>query len=312
MTKQRKTKGDVYQWITERMIAALEAGTVPWRRPWLLMNAPANLISGKTYRGVNLFSLAIAGEKYTSRWWLTAKQARDRGGHVRKGERSSMVVRPLVGEKTKNGQPVLDANGKPQKYFGMRYSNVFNVEQCEGIEYPKPETGKPVDTLEVCENIIGNWTDCPPIGYGGDRAYYSQSDDRIQMPMRDTFEGSERFYSVLFHECIHATGHKSRLNRDLTGHFGTSDYAREELVAEMGAAFLCGVAGIECKTVDNSAAYIANWLQRLKNDHKLVVTAAKQAQAAAESIQGIEAPKYDSEPQDGNESANAMAQTVAA
>jgi len=295
-------KGNVYDWITERMIAALESGTVPWRRPWLLMNAPANLISGKTYRGVNLFSLAIAGEKYTSRWWVTAKQARDRGGYVRKGERSSMVVRPIIGEKRENGQPVLNAKGKPQKYFRMRYSNVFNVEQCEGFDYPKPETSEPVDTLEVCENIIGNWTDCPPIAHGGDRAYYSTREDRIQMPARDTFDGSPEYYSTLFHECVHSTGHSSRLNRTLTGPYGTSDYAREELVAEMGAAFLCGVAGIECKTLDNSASYIANWLQRLKNDSKLVVTAAKQAQAAAEYMQGIEAPKYDNDDSDSDKS----------
>ena len=130
------------------------------------------------------------------------------------------------------------------------------------------------------------------------------------MPPRDTFDDSPEYYSALFHECVHATGHASRLNRNLTGHFGTSDYAREELVAEMGAAMLCAVAGIECKTLDNSAAYIATWLKRLKTDSKLIVKAASQAQRAAEYMQGIDAPKYN-EP-DEDKSAKSVAQTVAA
>ena len=286
-------KGNVYDWITERIIKALEQGVVPWRCPWLLLDRPMNLISGKAYNGVNIWSLLIAGEKYTSRYWVTAKQAKDRGGHVRKGEKSSMVVKYSITEKKKNGVVVRNSKGNPEKSFFLRYSNVFNVEQCEGIEYPKPEENRqPIDTLEVCENIIGGFTACPPITHQGGRAFYRSSDDSITMPKRDTFDSSPEYYSTLFHECVHSTGHKSRLNRKLENGFGSSDYAREELVAEMGAAMLCAVAGIECKTLDNSASYIATWLKRLRDDSKLIVKAASQAQKAAEYMQGIEAPKY--------------------
>lgn len=310
-------KGNVYDWITERFINALREAKatgdlrkIPWRRGWLLADPAVNLVSGKAYRGVNVLSLAIAGENYTSRYWLTAKQAKDRGGNVKRGEKSSMIVKWLVSDKTKNGKPVFDANGKRAKFFGLRYSNVFSVEQCEGIEYPKPEANKPIDSLEVCEKIIGSFTSCPPINYGGDRAYYATKDDRIQMPMRDTFDGSPAYYSTLFHECVHSTGHESRLDRTLNGSYGTSDYAREELVAEIGATMLCGVAGIEAKTIDNAQAYIENWLQRLGDDPKLIVTAAKQAQTAAEYMQGIEAVKYDNQPRE--ESDSKVAQPVAA
>jgi len=298
----KASKGNVYDWITERIIKVLESGVVPWRRPWLLMNSPMNLVSGKTYRGVNLFSLAIAGEDYSSRYWLTHKQAKDRGGEVRKGEHGSMVVFYKIFGKTRNGQPVLTRTGKQEKTFFLRYSTVFNVEQCDGIEYPKPEaTLPPVDTLEVCENIIGSFTDCPTITHKGDRAFYRYGDDTITMPNRDTFDGSPQYYATLFHECIHATGHSTRLHRKLENAFGSSDYAREELVAEMGAAMLCGVSGIECKIIDNSAAYIANWLKALHNDSKLIVKAASQGQRAAEYIQGIEPPQYDRDESDNDE-----------
>jgi len=296
---------DVYQWITERIIKALESGVVPWRRPWLLSETPMNLVSKKPYRGVNVFSLSIAGEKYRSRYWLTAWQARQRGGYVRKGEIASMVVFWKVSDRrNKDGEIVIDDNGRPKKSFILRYSNVFNVEQCEKIKYPKPEDREPVDSLAVCENIMKSYTDCPPINHGGDRAYYATRDDRIQMPHRDTFDSSEEYYSTLFHEAVHSTGHKSRINRKIENIHGSSDYAREELVAEMGAAMLCGVAHIECKTIDNSAAYIANWLGRLQDDHKLVVKAASQAQRAAEYIQGNTTMSYDDNTEDDNSDNN--------
>jgi antirestriction protein ArdC len=306
---------DVYTWVTERIITALENGVIPWRRPWLLAHAPMNLASGKAYNGINVFTLAIAGEKYTSRYWVTRKQCRDRGGSIRKGEKSSMIVFWKVGDRKdkETGEVIRDANGKPKKSFLLIYSNVWNVEQCDGLEYPKPENDRPtVDPIEACENIMASFTDCPPITHGGDSAYYSQKRDAIGMPPMQNFNGNAEYYSTLFHECVHSTGHESRLNRNLTGSFGTSDYAREELVAEMGAAMLCGVAGIECKTLDNSAAYIASWLKRLKNDNKLVVTAAKQAQAASEYMQGVKS-NANNEPRDGeDESANAVAPETAA
>jgi len=296
MATKRADKGNVYDWITERIIAALEAGVVPWRRPWLLQNAAKSLATGKPYRGVNIWALAFAGEQYTSSYWVTFVECRKRGGRVRKGQKSSMIVVYKPIGKTENGKPVLNSKGKQETVPMLRYHDVFNVEQCDNLDYPKPETNRlPVDSLEVCENIIGAFTDCPTIEHKGDRAFYRQSDDSVTMPKRDTFDGSPEYYSTLFHELGHATGHKSRLNRKLESRFGSSDYAREELIAEMTAAFLCGVAGIECKTIDNSAAYIDNWLRALKNDSRLIVKASSQAQKSAEYIQGIEAPKYESE-----------------
>lgn len=286
----------VYGWITERIVAMLATGVVAWRRPWLLKASAMNLVSGKAYRGINRFSLAVVGEKYTSRYWLTHKQARDRGGFVRKGEKSAMVVYYSTSEKKRGGVVVTDSKGRPQKSFFLRYSNVFNVEQCDGIKYPLPDAStNVVDPIDACEDLIGSWSDCPTITHAGDRAFYRFADDTITMPERDTFETAAGYYATLFHEIIHATGHPSRCDRPLENSFGSSDYAREELVAEMGSAFLCGIVGIDCKTIDNAASYIANWVRRIKSDDKLVVRAASQGQRAAEYVQGIAAPSYDSD-----------------
>lgn len=277
---------DVYGIITERISAALEKGTVPWHRPWAsIENAPKNAISKKAYRGINVWMLA---GRYESPWWASFRQVKELGGYVRRDEKSTPVIWWNIDVVEPDGDN-LDA--KPSRRFTLRYYNVFNLEQCELPEKVaarfKPAERPKVDAIEECERIVAAMPNPPRIEHVEARAFYTPSLDRVNMPKRDLFEKAEAYYSVLFHELGHSTGHESRLARptimDLCP-FGSTNYSKEELVAEMTAAFLCGTAGIENTTVDLSAAYIANWLAKLQDDRKMVVLAAAQAQRAADYI----------------------------
>lgn len=277
----------VYDWVTDRIIALLEKGTIPWRCPWVSGGAPMNFVSGKPYRGFNVFMLASMG--YASPYWMSRKQIFGKGGTIRKGEKSTMVVFWKV---TKRETP----NGEEKNSFILRYYNVWNVEQTEGISYPIPEKVEH-DPIEACESIMDDYETCPPITHGGGRAFYRHSDDSITMPPMEHFAKTPEYYSTLFHEAAHSTGHVSRLGRDLRGSTGSESYSFEELVAEMTAAMLCGKAGIEMQTLDNSAAYIASWLRRFKSDTTMAVKAASKSQKAADFITGYEyedKPKSDS------------------
>jgi len=277
------TKIKVEQVITERIMEALRNGTIPWRKPWGTAGLPVNLITNREYRGVNVFMLSMAG--YDDPRFLTYLQAKEKGGHVRKGERSLPVLK--YGEGTSKRD--FDAEGNPKTYRFFLYSNVFNVSQVDGLELPSlPDV--PVHThtpIERCESVVKNMPNCPPIAWNSNRASYSPSADAVSMPPRERFTKTEEMYATLFHELAHSTGHKSRLNRDnFAGDLGSGSYAREELVAEMGAAFLCGHCGIETETVENAAAYIAGWLKRLSDDPKLVIQAGSKANAASDYILG--------------------------
>jgi antirestriction protein ArdC len=280
---------NVYSVITARIISLLEKGVVPWRQPWQRSEeAPTNLLTQKPYRGVNAFLLHAMS--FSSPYWLTFKQAQERGGHVRKGERATPVVfwKWLeVDEK--------DAQTPTKRVPILRYYSVFNLSQCDGIDAPAlPKSVARVHKpIETAERIVAAMPKCPTILHRGDRACYSPALDLVCMPQAETFRSAEDYHSVLFHEMTHATGHESRLNRKgVSGTdgewsaFGSTPYAREELIAEMGAAFLCAQAGIIGGTIENSAAYVAGWLKRLRNDAKLVVVAAAQAQKAADFILG--------------------------
>ncbi len=280
---------NVYEIVNKRIIELLEEGTVPWRKPWKSFGGPSNLVSKKEYRGINQFLLNCS--PYSSPYWLTYKQAFQKGGHVRKGERSSLVVFwKFIEQKEKDddsGSPASPASSQGKRAL-LRYYNVFNLDQVEGIEHPKePEVENPFTPIETAEKIFESMKCKPRIQYGGNRACYSPQLDYIQLPPRDKFNSAEEMYSTLFHELSHATGHASRLGR--TGilepsYFGSHDYSQEELVAEFGASMLCGFAGIEQQTIENSAAYIQGWLKVLKNDKKCLVLAAAQAQRAADFI----------------------------
>lgn len=275
---------DVYEHVTDRIIEQLEAGTVPWRKTWASMGGmPRNLVSKKRYRGVNLFLLSLSS--YESPFWLTYKQAIDLGGHVRKGEKSTLVVFWRMLE-------VVDREtGLPVKVPMLRHYRVFNSVQCElGAKQPEAELPQhDNDPIAVCETVFDAMPQRPAIEHGGGQPCYVPSLDVVRMPERSRFESAEAYHATMFHEITHSTGHKSRLDRpgitELAA-FGSPTYSREELVAEMGAAFLCGHTGIQNATIDNSAAYVAGWLKRLREDKKLVVQAAGQAQRAVDFILG--------------------------
>ncbi len=277
---------NIYDMINNRITELLEQGTIPWRKPWNAQsNYPKNLISKKEYRGVNVFMLAC--QQYDSPWWLSFKQVQDRGGQVIKGEKAT----PVVFWKWINS---VDADVSEEqgsrivKIPMLRYYNVFNLEQTEGVSAPEPDENKnDHQPLSLPEEIFKNMPIRPELKFGGNRAYYSSALDYVQLPHLSTFDTPEEYYSTLFHEITHATGHQSRLARKSIhepSYFGSHEYSKEELVAEMGAAFLCGFSGIENITIENSAAYIAGWLKALKNDKTLLIHAAAQAQKAADFI----------------------------
>lgn len=292
---------NVYDIVTNKIIELLDKGVVPWNRPWTYKAGNGgcfcqmNLKTKKAYRGINPWLLlATAEEKgYTSPYWLSYKQAQEMGGNVKAGEKSTMVIFwKFLSKDVKDSDGVTKTKTIPM----LRYYSVFNFEQCEGIELPKIKTAvevKPavspdLTPIEACEEIMALYKACPSISHGSNRAYYSPIPDTITMPDKDQFESMEKYYSVLFHEAAHSTGHESRLHRsNFLSYFGSEDYGKEELVAEMTAAFLCATAGIENTTIENSAAYVASWKKSIKADSRMVVMAAAQAQKAADYMLGI-------------------------
>ncbi|NVN91927.1 MAG: DUF1738 domain-containing protein [Desulfuromonadales bacterium] len=281
---------NVYEMINNRIMELLEQGTVPWRKPWSAQsNFPRNIVSKKEYRGVNVFLLAC--QQYSSPYWLTFKQCQDKGGHVIKGSKSTPVIFWKWLD-NKSADIILNDTSTTGKIPLLRYYSVFNIEQTEGIPAPAPEeTHNIFDPITRAEEIIANMPLRPDIQYGGNRACYSPTLDYIKLPHQHTFLSPEEYYSTLFHELSHATGHSNRLARKSIlepSYFGSHEYSKEELVAEMGAAFLCGHCGIESITINNSAAYIAGWLKALKNDKTLLIHAAAQAQKASDYILNIQ------------------------
>lgn len=275
-----------YQVITQKVIERLEAGVIPWRRSWAGGGHPRNLVSQKLYRGINPFILACMG--YAQRDWVTFKQARALGGSVKKGEKACPVVFWNWIEKADK------ESGKKEKYPCLKYYNVFNVEQCEGIEKEAVNLDINPDKERVaeCEKVVSDFLARDgklKIQHGGARACYSPSDDLIQMPEFSHFTSKEAYHSTLFHEMTHATGAKERLDRfsgDGMQSFGSREYSKEELIAEMGAAFLCGLTGIETATIENQAAYLQGWITVLRGDSKLLVQAGGKAQKAVDLITG--------------------------
>ena len=274
----------VYEIITERILEQVEEGTVAWRKPWNgQAGMPKNLVSDKAYRGINVFLLHCLG--YESPYFVTFKQAKQLGGQVRKGEKGCPIVFwrwPTEAQRTEAA-----AEGK-EAFPIVRYYTAFNVAQCDDIDVPAidvPE--REHEPLEAAESIVEGMPQRPTIEHGFTGASYSPTDDTVRMPKPERFEVGEGYYATLFHELTHATGHSSRLDRKLDtkrAAFGSDNYSREELVAEMGSAFLCGSAGILDSQVDRSASYIEGWLKSLRNDRRLVVTAAAQAQKASDFI----------------------------
>jgi antirestriction protein ArdC len=280
-----KPRGSVYDLITDRIIKQLESGVAPWRKPWSA-KLPVNLISQKPYRGLNVLTLASQG--YPSRFWLTFNQASKLGGRIRKGEHSSPVIYWNLGEERE--YTTREGETRVSKPFLLRYSNVFNLSQTDGIGLPasalqETRTNNPI---EDCERIVAEMPNRPALEQS-DKAWYAPARDVVGMPSIGLFRYSEDYYSTFFHELTHATGHKSRVGREgfeSVQSFGSESYSKEELVAEMGAAMLCGITGIENRTLENSAAYLKTWIERLKSDSRLIVTAASAAQKASDYVLG--------------------------
>ena len=230
---------------------------------------------------------------YDSPYWLTYKQSTDLGGNVKKGEKSTLVIfwKPLEKENPDNP-------ARPDKYMVLRYYNVFNVQQCENLDLSKLPDDAIDDTddldfspIESCENIVKHFIKRPSITHNEQRAYYSPTKDLVNMPRPETFTDEQSYYATLFNELTHSTGHERRLNRPCiadikSAAFGDTVHSKEELIAEMGAAFLCGLCEIDIETIENTVAYIQGWLSKLKSDKRLIVQAAAQAQKAADYILG--------------------------
>jgi antirestriction protein ArdC len=272
----------VYEIVTEKIIAALESGTAPWHKPWKAGIA-RNATTNRPYSGIKALLLGMT--PYSDPRWITMKQCNAKGGKIRKGEKSSLVTF----WKQNTITPESDDGEITEKQIPMlRCYLVWNVEQCEGLDLPALET-KQIDPIAQAEEIVANMPGKPRIGHdGGDKAYYMPLTDSIHLPTRNSFDSSGEYYSTLYHELTHSTGHQSRLNRPTLTEvvpFGSETYSKEELVAEFGAAFLCAHAGIE-NTVNNSAAYINGWLRKLQSDPKLAILAASQGQKAADYILG--------------------------
>jgi len=279
----------IYQMVTDRVVEKIEEaikndqGKLPWHRPWFQAGMPMNLVSKKAYRGMNVFLLSMMG--HPSPYFVSFKQAGQLGGKVKAGEKGYPVIfwKWVVVGKDQAGN-TLD---KPKKIPFLRYYTVFNVEQCEGLEKKVPAIPtRDFNPIEEGEAVFANMKNPPAMTHNEARACYSPSLDTLNMPRRELFDSSEAYYSTGFHELTHSTGHTKRLNRKEVmdgNHFGNHDYSAEELVAEMGAVFLCNEIGI-ASTFDNSLAYLRNWLQALKDDPKMLVQASGRAQKAVDYI----------------------------
>jgi antirestriction protein ArdC len=279
--QEKSMNNKSYDRITERIVSLLSQGTVPWHKPWQIATGlPRNLVSQKAYRGINVFLLMAMN--YESPHWLTLRQANLLGGQINPGEKSCPVVfwKPM---KVKDKE-----SGEDRKIPFLRLYHVFNVSQCTGLKnIPPADDSAFIQTLPA--EIVANMPQRPVIKHGMTAAYYSPVNDSIGMPDSNRFETSDHYHATLFHELVHATGHEKRLKQasilERNG-YGSEPYGKEELIAELGSAFLCGYAGIVDRTINSSAAYLEGWLKQLKEDKTLIVHAAAQAQKAADFILG--------------------------
>jgi antirestriction protein ArdC len=274
-----------YQVITDRILALLEQGTVPWQQPWdSAMGLPRNLFSQRPYRGINVWLLTAMGS--ASPFWATFHQVKAAGGTVRKGERGVPVVFWKV--YTKEDRDI----GEEEKRFVLKYFTVFNAAQLDGVAVPEiPVLTDHFAPSERCAQLVDAMPHRPTIIEGHQRAFYTPATDTLHLPIPSCFQSPEAHGATLLHELVHATGHRSRLNRSTLTDlclFGDPTYAKEELVAEMGAAYLCGVCGMANVTIANSAAYLQSWMAVLRHDATLLVQAAAQAQRAADYIQNLQ------------------------
>ena len=281
-----KQKKNVYETITAKIIDSLETGVVPWARPWQATQYGSyrNAATDRPYRGLNVLLLNMVAiiKGFVDPRWLTFRNAEKLGGHVKKGEKGVGIIFWKFVPANKDGaddvQPGDDDNEKVVPL--VRVYTVFNVEQCEGLKIDELyEQEAPDSSFPDAEKILT----LPNIKHGGNEAYYSQARDFIAMPNREHFESPEFYFSTALHEVVHWTGHPSRLHRKFGKRFGDNDYAFEELVAEIGSAFIGAGSGIPFEEMRHPE-YINSWLQILKKDNRAIFTAAAKAQNAADFV----------------------------
>ena len=275
-------KKDVYEMVTDRIIEQLEQGVIPWQKPWGgVIDGAYNRISKKPYSLLNQMLLQHSGE------YATFKQWSELGGHIRKGEKSEIVVFWKL-------QPYEDENADGEKIIKqiplLRYYNVFHVSQVDGVE-PKELDLNEFEPIEEAERIKTEYMTREHLKILEkltDKAFYFPAFDYIQVPCKEQYQNVEEFYSTLFHEMVHSTGHKTRLDREDVKdcmYFGSENYTKEELTAELGSTFLVNLLGIETeKSFRNSSAYIQNWLHVLRGDKKFIVSASSKAEKAVKYI----------------------------
>lgn len=270
---------DIHAEIADRIASMLEQGVAPWRQPWTGgCGLPSNAKSGNRYSGINCLMLHLTqhARGFGSSRWLTFVQAKQLGGCVRKGERGTpiLIVKDVTRKATTPG-------GEAERYRMATSATVFNLDQIEGLTLAA-ETSGSTDPIGAAEDLVAGYLSTgPALAHGDVGAFYSPSRDQITMPNRAAFHTAAGYYSTLFHEIGHSTGHTSRLDRDLSPLAIVHSYAREELVAEFTAAFLCGQAGLDDdREIENTAAYLANWAAKIRDDPKVLAWAASQASKA--------------------------------
>lgn len=268
----------VYDYVTEKIITELKNGVIPWSKPWSGTKA-INYVTRKEYKGINTLLLQKSGE------YLTFNQIKALKGSLKKGSKASMIVFYKISTSKEK-----EAEAKDKNYFILRYYNVFHISDCEGIE-SKIKTFEH-DTITEAEEVIKNYNTKPAItNDDSNSAFYSPSSDFINIPSINHFPKIEEYYSTLFHESIHSTGHTSRLNRFINesknAAFGSEEYSKEELIAEIGSAMLCNSVGILDNTIKNTTAYLQSWIKVLQNDNKFIIQASSKAQKAVNFILNI-------------------------
>jgi antirestriction protein ArdC len=291
-------KKNIYQIVTDRITSELEKGIIPWHRPWKNAQEGAiNYVSRKRYTFLNQMMLGKEGE------WLTFNQIQQLGGKIRKGSHAGMVVFFTMSNTWTRKEKELDENGNEverkvqvtsERLFPIiKYYNVFHIDDVEGIESKIKVEESDAEPIAKAEEIISNYVSRESkLTFQNDRpsnrAYYSPLEDKVVVPMLTQYEEAEEYYSTALHELTHSTMHVDRLNRKAeskVASFGDEDYTKEELVAELGSAMLCNIAGLDCeKAFKNSVAYIQGWLKKLKNDNKLIVWASQKAEKSSKYI----------------------------
>ena len=278
--------------LVKKLCDAMEQGTAPWQRTWTDGDAPFNAVSGRSYHGINSINLAVQSQALghaEDPRWCTFDQAKEKGWHVKPGEKGTHIEFYKFDEKPKVdefGDPVLDADGKQEveKSVLVRNYVVFHASQIEGITPYEAKARNPIETSEKAERILNE--SGAEIRQGGNEAFYNQAGDYIQVPERDQFKSQADYYSTALHELGHWTGHPSRLNRETSSDINSETYAKEELVAEITSMFVSAETGIPQtqEHFDNHAAYVDHWVKAIKEDPNALFKAVNQAQKASEEI----------------------------